>query len=78
MTLIAQVASVIAALILLTSYWLLSHDKLSVHKKNYHLLILLASLLMGFSSIVIFNIGSLLINGAFIVLALMSLRRVRK
>lgn len=77
MTFAAQVASILAALVILTSYWLLSHDKLSVHGKGYHCLILLASVLMGLSSIVIFNIGSLLINGAFIVLALMSLRRIR-
>lgn len=78
MTLIAQVTATIAAVIILGAYWLLSRGTLSASRPAYHWCIVVASLFMGFSSIVIFNVGSLIINGSFVILALLALRRIRK
>lgn len=73
---VAQGASILASIIILVGYWLLFRGSLAIEKKPYHYLIICASALMGFSSVVIFNIGSLILNAAFVVIALISISRI--
>lgn len=71
----AQILSIIGAVIFFSAYLALSKKYLTIENPAYHWLVIISCFLLGISSIVVFNLGAIIINLVGIGIGIWNIRR---